>query len=212
MSGRNFAGNGNATITKSSAIDSTADGSYTLVGNAACTPPLVPVTVVSAKTHGTAGVFNLDLPVTGNPGIECRTGGPNGNHTLVFNFANPLNSVAGASVTGTESVSSSAIGTDRHQYIVNLTGVANAQKITVTLSGGSGTAGNSAATLPVVMGVLLGDTTANGAVNSSDVSQTQAQSGQTVSTDNFREDVTANGAINSSDIGTVQANSGTALP
>jgi hypothetical protein len=62
------------------------------------------------------------------------------------------------------------------------------------------------------MGVLGGDTTANRAVNSSDIAQTQSQSGQPVTNTNFREDVTVNGAINSSDIAFVQSKSGTALP
>ena len=62
------------------------------------------------------------------------------------------------------------------------------------------------------MGVLAGDTTANRAVNSSDIAQTQSQSGQPVNANNFREDVTANGVINSSDIALVQSQSGTALP
>jgi hypothetical protein len=62
------------------------------------------------------------------------------------------------------------------------------------------------------MDVLVGDTTANGRVNSSDISQTQSQSGQPVASSNFREDVTVNGSINSSDISVVQAQSGSALP
>jgi hypothetical protein len=62
------------------------------------------------------------------------------------------------------------------------------------------------------MGVLVGDTTGNGAVNSSDIAQTQSQSGQPVTAANFREDVNANGLINSSDIALVQSKSGTALP
>jgi hypothetical protein len=70
------------------------------------------------------------------------------------------------------------------------------------------TIGNVSAT----MAVLIGDTTANGAVNSSDVAQTQSQSGQPVTSGNFREDVTVNGSINSSDIALVQSKSGTALP
>jgi RHS repeat-associated protein len=65
--------------------------------------------------------------------------------------------------------------------------------------------------VPVAMGVLLGDTTGNGSVNSSDLSQTQSQAGQLVSAANFREGVTVNGAIDSSDIAVVQAHSGTAL-
>jgi hypothetical protein len=62
------------------------------------------------------------------------------------------------------------------------------------------------------MGVLVGDTTANGAVNSSDISEVQSQSGQPVAANNFRDDVTVNGTINSSDISLVQLQSGTALP
>jgi NACalpha-BTF3-like transcription factor len=61
------------------------------------------------------------------------------------------------------------------------------------------------------MVLLLGDTSSNRAVNSTDISQTQSQSGQTVTADNFREDVTVNGSINSSDIALVQSQSGTAL-
>jgi hypothetical protein len=62
------------------------------------------------------------------------------------------------------------------------------------------------------MSVLAGDTTGNGLVNSSDIAQTQSQSGQSVGLSNFREDVTVNGAINSSDIAFVQSHSGTGLP
>jgi len=62
------------------------------------------------------------------------------------------------------------------------------------------------------MGVLFGDTTNNGVVNSSDISQTQSQSGQLVTNANVREDVTVNGLINSSDISAVQASSGSGLP
>jgi hypothetical protein len=198
---------------QNNANDITPNGIYSLSGNASCVTTVPLLGVVSAKTHGTAGEFDIGLPLSGNPGIECRTGGPSGNHTLVFTFANPLTAVGGASVTsGTGSVSSSAIGTNTHEYVVNLAGVANAQRITVTLTGVSDTAGNTTPALGVTMGVLLGDTTANGAVNSSDISQTQSQSGMALSNSNFREDVTANGAINSSDISTVQGQSGTALP
>src|SRR5205085_12335573 len=165
------------------------------------------------KTHGGAGDFDIHLPLSGGPGIEGRTGGTNNAHTVIFTFANPLVSVGGASVTsGTGSVGSSTIGSDPHQYIVNLTVVSNAQRITITLTAITDTAGNSTASLPVTMGVLLGDTTANGVVNSSDIAQTQSQSGQPVTADNFREDVTVNGVINSYDITTVQSKSGTGLP
>jgi len=98
------------------------------------------------------------------------------------------------------------------QYIVNLTGVANQQYITVNLTGAHDSIGHSGDIPGPQMGVLIGDTTASGLVNSSDIAQTQSQSGQVVTASNFREDVTVNGSINSSDIASVQSKSGTGLP
>jgi hypothetical protein len=49
-------------------------------------------------------------------------------------------------------------------------------------------------------------------VNSADIGQTKSQSGQSVTSSNFREDVNADGFINSADIGLVKSRSGTALP
>jgi hypothetical protein len=176
---------------------------------------LVPLpSVVSRMTHGSAGTFNVDLPLNGNPGIECRSGGANGDYTMVFTFLNALTSVGNASVTsGTGSVASSNIdSSDPHNYIVNLTGVTNAQVIAVSLANVADSARNSSTIVSAPMGVLIGDTTGNGAVNSSDIAQTQSQSGQPVTSSNFREDVTVNGSINSADIALVQSKSGTALP
>ena len=165
--------------------------------------PIMLTSVVSRKTHGSAGIFDINLPPDGS-GIECRSGGANSAHSLVFSFLNPVTS-CGASNTG-----SVVSGPNSNQCTVNLTGVANAQTVTVTLTGAIDSTGAIGA-VSGTMGVLLGDTTANRAVNSSDISQTQSQSGQLVDVSNFREDVTVNGAINSSDIATVQSQSGTAL-
>jgi hypothetical protein len=174
-------------------------------------PPLT--SVVSRKVHGGAGTFDINLPLTGSPGIECRSGDVAGDYKLIFTFVNTLTSVGGASVTsGTGSVSSKMIGADAHKYIVNLTGVNNGQVIRVRLTNVNDSAGNTGSSVPISMGVLLGDTTANKTVNSSDVSQTKARSGTATSASNFRNDVTLNGLINSSDVSTVKSKSGTALP
>jgi hypothetical protein len=151
----------------------------------------------------------------GTPGIECRTGGTNGNHTIVVTFSLPV-TIGGsitpppsaATVSGTGTVSS--ITVNNSVVTINLTGVANAQNLGITLNNVSDGTHSGNVTIP--MSVLAGDTTANGAVNSSDIAQTQSQSGQVVGLSNFREDVTVNGAINSSDIAFVQSRSGTALP
>ena len=64
----------------------------------------------------------------------------------------------------------------------------------------------------VDIGFLVGDTNADRSVNSADIGQTKAQSGNLVIGSNFREDVNIDGNINSSDIGLVKSKSGTSVP
>src|SRR5262249_16050235 len=45
-----------------------------------------PTSVVSRKTHGGAGTFDVNLPLTGTPGIECRTGGATSDYQIVVTF------------------------------------------------------------------------------------------------------------------------------
>ena len=112
------------------------------------------------KVHG-AAAFDINLPLTGNPGVECRSGGANGDYQLIFSFANTLTSVGNASVTsGTGTVSSHMIDADAHNYIVNLTGVTNAQVITVNLTNVNDSAGNNSASVPISWVCLLGTPTA----------------------------------------------------
>ena len=58
-------------------------GNYTIRAGAG---PLALSAAVSRKVHGSAGSFDVNLPLSGAPGIECRTGGANGDHTLVITF------------------------------------------------------------------------------------------------------------------------------
>jgi hypothetical protein len=175
--------------------------------------PAVLIGVVSRKAHANAGTFDINLPLTGNVGVECRSGGAGGSYTIVFTFANALTNVAGATVTsGTGLVGSSSIDpSDAHNYIVNLTDVTNAQTITVSLTNVTDSAGNFSPAVAESMRVLVGDTNGDGFVNSADIGQTKSQSGQSVTSSNFREDVNADGFINSADIGLVKSKSGTAV-
>jgi hypothetical protein len=184
--------------------------------------PEVRVTAaVSRKTHGAAGDFDVVLPMSGNAGIECRSGGTTGDHQLVLTFVAPVtvNGNPQAQVTtGIGEIGSGGVANggvvsiDSTGTIVTvpLTNVSNARRIAIRLFSVSDGSHTTDITIP--MAVLLGDTTANGAVNSSDIGQTQSQSGQAVTPTNFREDVTVNGSINSSDIAFVQSKSGTAIP
>jgi subtilisin-like proprotein convertase family protein len=170
-----------------------------------------PVTAVSRKTHGGAGTYNIALPLVGPRGVECRSGqGAGGtDHQIVVTFASPVSVGSAAVTSGTGSVVGSPIVAG-NVVTINLTGVTNAQTIMVTLSNVSD--GVNMGNLVVPMGVLMGDTSGNGAVSSTDVTQDKLQSGQAVNASNCREDVVVNGNINGTDVSAVKLKSGTALP
>lgn len=164
---------------------------------------------VSRKTHGSAGTFDVTLPLTGEPGVECRNS--NGHHTFVFTFS--TNVVSGnASVTGgTGSVSGNPVFSG-NTMTVNLTGVTDVQKITVLLSNITSSTSQVLPNTSVSANMLIGDTTADKTVNNVDVSQTMGQVGQPVTSSNFREDVKIDGSINATDVRLVSSNVGHSLP
>ena len=109
-----------------------------------------------------------------------------------------------AVTTGTGSVSSTS-GNNTPTVTVDLSGVANAQTITVTLFNVND--GSHTGHVGVPMGMLLGDVNFNRAVTSADVSLVKAQvaAGGVVTSSNFRDDVNANGAITSADVSLTKA-------
>ena len=171
----------------------------------------LPRSVVSRKVHDNAGPFNVDL-LDGAPAIECRSGGDAGEYEIVFSF--PLNhSVAAADVTsGAGEVSNfSANGSE---VTVNLTGVANAQTIVLTLAGVND--GTSTGSLSVPMGVLLGDVNGNRVVTGADVNHARAQQSQPASSANtpanFRRDVNLSGVITGADVNVIRQKQSSSLP
>ena len=166
---------------------------------------IVPLTAVSRKIHGSAGPFNVNL-LGLSMGIEPRTGGVSGNHEIVITLPTGV-SIGSISTSCGTIAQTTTVGTET---TIELTGVANATQCSIDLH--DVTNGSSTNDVSIPVGFLLADTTANGLVNSSDISQTQSQSGQLVTLNNFREDITVNGLINSSDVATVQSASGTGLP
>jgi hypothetical protein len=193
------------TISTSTGVITDIGASVNGLDAIAFAPALQLNAAVSRKTHGT-GTFDVNLPLTGEPGVECRTGGMGGDHTLVFTFSNNIVSGNASVTSGAGNVTGSSFA--GKTMSVELTGVADAQQITVTLSGVTDAFSQVFPDTTVSMNVLLGDTTGNKAVNSSDIAQTKAQSGTAASEANFREDVTVNGEINSSDIALVKSRSG----
>ena len=165
-------------------------------------PPAL-VSAVSRKMHGALGPFDITLP-----GVECRSGGGTNAYQMVFTFNTPVTTSGAIISSGTGAVSLvSAVG---NTIVVDLTGVTNAQYLTVKLLCvyDNVNLGSVSAT----MGVLIGDTTGSTMVDASDISQVKSVAGSPVDGTNFREDVTVNGDINSSDVALTKSKSGTALP
>jgi hypothetical protein len=196
-------------------VDSAPEGTNATYGSGgdymvgpACTV-IPPRGVVSRKIHGAAGAFDINLPLTGNPGIECRSGDSGGNHEIIVMFPTAISCNSARLSRGNGSISSFIVDDDATRVTVSLTSVVNAQSIVVALNVSDG---RNTGDISIPMDVLLADTTADRSVNSADIGQTKSQSGHLVTSSNFREDVTVDGSINSADIGLVKSKSGTALP
>jgi len=171
--------------------------------------PLQLTTAVSRKTHGDAGDFDINLPLTGEPGVECRTGAAG--HTLIFTFNNNVVSGSASVTSGIGSVSGSATFSGT-KMTVSLIGVTDVQMLGVTLSGVTDNFSQVLANTTVNTNFLLGDSTGNKSVNASDVVEIKSQSGAAVTAANFRTDLNANGAISASDVSQAKATSGNSIP
>jgi hypothetical protein len=179
-------------------------------------PSTIPQSAVSRKMHGAAGNFDVDLPLAGTPGIECRSGGATNDYTMVVTFGNTVTVngnpqaqvTAGAGDIGSGGVPNGGVVTVNGAIVtIPLTNVANAQTLRVTLN-----SVNSASNVTIPMSVLVGDTNANATVNAADVAQTKARLGQAVDATTYRSDINTNGSINAADTAIVKQNSGTSLP
>jgi hypothetical protein len=170
-----------------------------------------PQTVVSRKIHGESGAFDIPLPLTGAPGVECRTGsGPNSDaYQVVVTFPTPV-TVGGVSVSRANGVEAPKYTVSGGTVTIELSAVADRQTLTITLADVNDGAGTGNVAIP--MAVLIGDTNGNRIVNATDLAETKARSGQAVSGTNFRTDVTASGGfINAGDIALVKSKSGGVL-
>lgn len=167
------------------------------------------LSVVSRKVHGAAGTFDLPLPLTGTPQVECRTGMAGGNHRIVVTFNLPV-TVGSISVMSRDGQASAMQSTDGAVVTIDLAAVANAQILAVTLVNVRD--GNTGGNIVIPMGVLLGDTTGDGFVNSGDVIQVRSRSGQAPGPATFRSDFNLDGSVNSGDSITARSRSGTSLP
>ena len=196
-------------VTYDAAITPPSGGDRSDIGAVELLPGVIPAGAVSRKTHGGAGDFDINLPLTGVVGVECRNGGATNDYKVIVTFASAVTFGSAAVNDGVGSVAGSS-GSGTNTLTVDLTGVTNAQRITLALFDVND--GSHDGDIAIRMGVLVGDTNGSGNVSAGDVSQVKALSGQSASASNFRADVTVNGAINAADINLVKTKSGTSLP
>lgn len=160
---------------------------------------------ISRMTHGSAGTFDVNLPLSGAPGIEMRG---SGNYTLVLTFDRTVISgtaaiASGVGTAGTPTFSGSTA-------TVSLSGVADRQTIILELDNVAGTKKTTQKVL-VAMSVLVCDVNQNGAVTVEDINLVTANVGANVTASTFQYDVNASGTISSSDVSTVQFANGGSL-
>ncbi len=173
--------------------------------------PLQLTSAVSRKTHAGAGTLEINLPLSGTAGVESRSGGAGGDHTVVVSFANNVVSGSASVTSGVGSIAGSPT-LSGNTMTVNLTGVGNAQTLAVTLSNVTDEFAQVMADTPLHASFLLGDSNGDGGVNAADALQTRGRTGQAADTTNFRSDVNLDGLVNSGDTVIVRAHAGDAVP
>src|SRR5438094_1275679 len=146
---------------------------------------------VSRLTHGTAGTFDVNMPLNGTSGVECRSATT---YNAVFTFDAPVTSGEVTVIGGTATVGT--ITFSGNSMTAQLTGVTSAEIVTLHTQNINGDG------LPhgdVPFGFLVGDADASRLVAQPDRTLVQGQIGQPVTSANFREDLTADGRIKNAD-------------
>ena len=165
-----------------------------------------PNSAVSRLNHTGVGDFDIPLPLSGTPGVECRRKTATNDYSMVVTFASAVTVTgtpqaqvtSGTGCVGTGGVCNGNVTVSGNSVTIPLTNVADDQIINVQLNGVSD--GTTIGTVVIPMNRVTGDTNGNGVANSSDIAQTKGRIGFAVDGTNFRSDVNANGAINSTDV------------
>ncbi len=145
-------------VTYDASIILPAGGDRSDIGAVELPPGVIPTSAESRKTHGGAGDFDINLPLSGLVGIECRSGGATNAYQVIIDFANPVTYTSAALSDGTGIVATDS-GSGTNQITLNLTGVTNAQRITLALFGTTDTVTLNSGDVGLRMGVLVGDVT-----------------------------------------------------
>jgi hypothetical protein len=159
-------------------------------------PSIAPHLVGAASRKTTLGSIVVDLPLnlTGAESVENRSGGPS---QLVLAFdANIVQGTNFAVSLSSGSVSSTSVSGST--LTINLSGVANAQSLTVTISDVRHFSNSTAGIITLNLGALLADTNQDGAVNALDFNAVATNFG-TSGKDSSQGDLNVDGIVNTLD-------------
>lgn len=177
----------------------------------------MPSSVVSRQTHGGAGPFDVSLPLTGKPGVECRSVS-GGSYVVVLTFPQDVTFTKATLITASPN-SGSILSTNPSpgaspapQVTVNLSNVGDGQTIKLALLGvkHDGPRGPYQNDVSVEMGIRVGDVNGDGVVNTVDRTSINNNSGPVNST-NFRNDLDRDGSIGTADRAVWMSKSGATL-
>ena len=160
------------------------------------------VSAASRLTQGTAGSFDINMPLSGPSGSEDRIAST---YTAVFTFDTAVTSGNVTVAGGTATVG--AITFSGNEMRAALTGVADVQNVTLHVSGVNG----GSATADVPFGFLQADVNGNRVVDKPDSTSVKANQGAVTSA-NFRNDINADGTITRNDEKLIKPRKGHSLP
>lgn len=169
--------------------------------------PFALVAALSRKTHGAAGVYNIELDemqaVNGNITVDPRLGDTT--HELVFLFTGPVNQlgVVTARDSQNQPIGNAVMSSAGPELRVALGGINNATRVEVFVAGVNGSTDVIAS-----LAFLAGDVNNTRGVTASDILRMKGRAGQSVDTSNFVHDIASTGSIRPVDVETVKAQAG----
>jgi hypothetical protein len=162
------------------------------------------VSAASRLTHGSAGTFDVNMPLTGTSGVEDRS---SSSYLAVFTFDAPVTSGMVTVTGGTATVG--AVTFSGNEVRAVLTGVTPAEIVTLQVKNVNND-GQTDGTVP--FGFLSADVDANRVVAKPDQTIVNGAIGQTVNASNFRDDIDLSGAINKRDVRGIARFKGNTIP
>ncbi len=162
------------------------------------------LSAVSRLTHGSAGTFDIAMPLSGASGVEDRS---SSTYNAVFTFDGAVTSGEVMVVSGSATVG--AISFSGNTMTAQLTGVTSADVVTLRTQNINGDGQQHG---DVLFGFLKADVNGNRIVDKPDQQQIKTDKGQVVTAANFRDDINLSGTVDGPDLRSVKTNRGHSIP